>query len=305
MVHHRIPSLVAGLALLAAVSAPVAAQDSPGTPDAGSSALAGLGYPEIVITATDDGLDVPDTIAPGLTLVTFENDGTSRAALEVYAVDDQAGYDELATALAEFDPEAMMPPPLFYELNISGGAVAPAGESAEVVLDFQPGTNALNYAAYPEDGAPVNIPVAVEVTGEAGDQEAPEADVVATMFEMDFGMPDEIPAGPQIWEVDNTGEQPHFILLSQYPEPFTEDDVMALLMSAAPGGPPTGTPAPGALDFELFEDVFETPTMSGGNQNWYEVDLEPGYYVALCFIPDPETGAPHAFMGMYEVFTVV
>jgi len=34
------------------------------------------------------------------------------------------------------------------------------------------------------------------------------------------------------------------------------------------------------------------------------LDLAPGTYIALCFVPEEETGAPHALMGMVQVFTV-
>ncbi len=34
------------------------------------------------------------------------------------------------------------------------------------------------------------------------------------------------------------------------------------------------------------------------------VDLTPGNYVALCFIPDPKTRKPHFMLGMATPFTV-
>ena len=34
------------------------------------------------------------------------------------------------------------------------------------------------------------------------------------------------------------------------------------------------------------------------------LDLAPGTYIAVCFVPDEETGVPHALMGMVQVFTV-
>jgi hypothetical protein len=37
---------------------------------------------------------------------------------------------------------------------------------------------------------------------------------------------------------------------------------------------------------------------------WLALDLQPGTYVALCFIPDEAPGAPHALLGMIQVFTV-
>ena len=37
--------------------------------------------------------------------------------------------------------------------------------------------------------------------------------------------------------------------------------------------------------------------------NLFEVDLEPGTYSMICFMPDP-SGTPHAMLGMVEVIVV-
>jgi len=38
--------------------------------------------------------------------------------------------------------------------------------------------------------------------------------------------------------------------------------------------------------------------------NSYLVNLTPGVYVALCHIPDPNTGMAHEELGVVKVFTV-
>jgi len=45
-------------------------------------------------------------------------------------------------------------------------------------------------------------------------------------------------------------------------------------------------------------------TLSMGKTGWVPVTLEPGTYIVVCFVPDIESGMPHAFEGMYEVLTV-
>ena len=305
----RVSVLVVALALLSANIGAVQAQDA--TPSAGDSLLAGFGYPELVLSATDEGFADPGEVAAGLTLITFENNGTMEADLELYAVGDSAGYQALLDAVAAADPESGEVPEFFYETTISGGVGALPGETGQVVVDLVPGTYAFNYFAFDEEaGTDLNLPIEVEVTGEATGATPPEADVVVDMFEMDFTMPDEVAAGPLVWEVTTVGAQPHFMLLSRYPEEFTEEDVMELLATFGPpaspaaGSPAAATPEP-ALDFALVEDVFDSGVLSTGQTNWVEIDLEPGYYVALCFITDPETGAPHAMRGMIELFEVV
>jgi hypothetical protein len=46
------------------------------------------------------------------------------------------------------------------------------------------------------------------------------------------------------------------------------------------------------------------PTLSTGKSAWFPVDLSPGYYALICFIPDIESGVPHAMKGMYDVIEV-
>ena len=297
---HWIVGLVLGTLLM--VGGPAAAIAQEATPDSGASLLSGYGLPEVVIEATDAGVTDPGELAAGLTLITFDNQSGADATLELYPTADQAAYDALIELFAT-GQEAMMLPPEFYEITISGGISAPAGASAGVILDLVPGLWAFNYFVADEAGPGINIPTAVEVTGEPNGMSPPEADVVAEMYEMEFTIPDEVAAGPQVWEVTTTGMQPHFVLMSRYPEAFTDEQVMELLTSFDPTGTPD--PSSSALQFDLFEDAFESPVLSSGQTNWYEIDLEPGYYVALCFIPDPETGAPHALLGMHELFEVV
>lgn len=300
----RVAMLVVVLALLGANIGAVQAQDA--TPSAGGSLLADYGYPELVVSATDDGLADPGEVAAGLTLITFENGGSIEADLELYAVGDSAGYQAFLDAIADYDPESGVVPDFFYETTVSGGVGALPGESGQVVVDLVPGTYVFNYFGFDEEaGVEVNLPLEVEVTGEVTGATPPDADVVVEMFEMDFTMPDEIAAGPLVWEVTTVGAQPHFMLLSRYPEQFTEEDVMELLATfGPPASPEAATPEP-ALDFALVEDVFDSGVLSTGQTNWVAIDLEPGYYVALCFITDPESGAPHAMLGMIELFEVV
>lgn len=46
------------------------------------------------------------------------------------------------------------------------------------------------------------------------------------------------------------------------------------------------------------------PFLSSGHSVWIEVNLTPGTYAAMCFVTDPNTGMPHALLGMVEVFNV-
>lgn len=59
-----------------------------------------------------------------------------------------------------------------------------------------------------------------------------------------------------------------------------------------PTGEQAGVPIGGA-----------TP-MSIGERNWISVDLQPGPYALICFIPDRGDGKPHFMHGMTKEFEV-
>jgi hypothetical protein len=76
-------------------------------------------------------------------------------------------------------------------------------------------------------------------------------------------------------------------------EGVTVEDVFGMLSaSPPPSGPPPFTEAGGIAG--LAQGVEATVTL----------DLEPGNYMWLCFIPDPESGRSHAELGMIGELTV-
>jgi hypothetical protein len=44
--------------------------------------------------------------------------------------------------------------------------------------------------------------------------------------------------------------------------------------------------------------------LSAGVDGYMTVDLQPGQYLAICNIPDPQSGLPHSKLGMVRAFTV-
>ena len=58
----------------------------------------------------------------------------------------------------------------------------------------------------------------------------------------------------------------------------------------------------GPLDVALVECVFETLVPSSARANRYALEPEPGYHVALCFIPGAGSGAPHGMPSMSETW---
>ncbi len=189
------------------------------------------------------------------------------------------------------------PPEFFFTSAFAGGTYAPAGETAQVVLDLTPG----EWVAWGDPSAPQE-PVIVNVTGEMpSDLPEPESGATITMAEYSIEVTEgELTPGQQVVKVTNVGAQPHFVFIAKGPDSMTEADIEAIIEAEM-----TGTPAATDIDPDAdFDDVAGTGTQSMGTDIWIPVDLEAGKYVMVCFFPDIESGLPHAYEGMYNVIEV-
>jgi hypothetical protein len=121
------------------------------------------------------------------------------------------------------------------------------------------------------------------------DTEVPRVTVAAEEFS--FAMPDEIPAGAVTLTLRNEGAEPHHAQLARLKPGVTEEQLMARLRegpeAALPllsfSGGPAAIPPAGAQEVTL--------------------ELPPGDYVMLCFVPSPD-GVPHLAKGMIKPFRV-
>jgi hypothetical protein len=82
----------------------------------------------------------------------------------------------------------------------------------------------------------------------------------------------------------------------------TKEQIGQILELEAQGATPA--PESGLPNPQEFVPVAHMAPLSTGAAGWIAADLQPGYYVVICFVPDIESGMPHAFEGMYDVVTV-
>lgn len=246
-------------------------------------------------TVGPDGVEGPAAVdVTGFQPLTLKNTLPVGYDFTLYRVHDgvsvdraEAGIDELEQA---FDgPDAGAAVGRFLALaDIVGGAIVPAGVEQVVYLDLHPGTYVFDVG---EQDGPANHYLVLAVNeGPAGT--APAADLELHMKEFSFDFPDVVPAGSQMWHVQNSGSQPHFAVLFKLQPGATKDDLLAFLGSDEPSGPP---PA----DYSGFLEA-----VTAGQSYYLPVDMAPGDYAAVCFVPDLATGQPHAMLGMIDEFRV-
>ena len=322
---RRVLSLLVFFTMLTgSTAAGVAAQEA--TP---ASGLADLGLPTLDVTATNTGYEgIPNELEAGRYLVTvtvpddvefgagvafvqppegMTPDAFLAAASGAGPAAEPAGEVPGGTpALAEeASPEAGGPPQGLFDATFAGGTYAPAGQSAEVVLDLTPG----EWIAWGDDPSASQEPVIFTVTGEMpSDLPEPESGATLTMGEYVIEVTEgELSAGQQVIKVENIGAQPHFVFVALGPDDLTEEQIEAIL-EAEEQAQMTGTP-PAYEDLEVnpeedFQDVLGTGTQSTDTAIWVPVTLEAGTYLLICFFPDTEDGLPHAYHGMYNIVEV-
>jgi hypothetical protein len=284
-------SLALVLALLAITFnlTPVAAQEA--TPEAGPSLLEGLGLPVLEVTVTVEGLTLPAEIAAGPVLVIAHNETDGFALVDLAQFPEGVSLDDWLAigdgALPEWTADAV----------VAGSAEVPPMASGSLVVNLAPGEWTVVADAEAEVAGPS---AALTVTGEAVD-----ADIAAD-FDLDMGayvfnFPDTMAAGPQIWHVVNSHTVPHHAIIFPVDRPYTADEVAAGVMAEF-----SGTPAAEGFSFasSTLGPPMGVPVITGGQEFWVEAVLEPGFYVALCFISDPGSDVPHVMQGMVDTFEV-
>ena len=145
----------------------------------------------------------------------------------------------------------------------------------------------------------------VTASGEAGATPAvvsePQADFAVTMQDYAFvGLPETVPPGRRIWKVTNQGPDIHMMIVSSAPAGVTLQEILDTFQALAPNG----TQAPGApIQESDFGPAMGQEISSAGQTTWGELDLAAGSYLIACYVPDEETGMPHAFVGMAALVT--
>jgi len=283
---------VALVMLTLAIGSPtVIAQDA--TPATSTSMLAALGFPElhIEVAGTTYKTPPPAQVPAGRYLITLTNSGEESWHGFLLRLPENATIDEVMSATPGPDEP---PPAWLFEASYPGfpGETQP-GATNHVVVDLTPG----QYIVVGDSFQPFTVTAGSATPATSED---PPAMTTVHLFEYGFDLPDTLSPGRQIWKVTNAGRVPHELLLARSPAPITAEQALELVLAESQDATPTGGGPSGRDILGVGGIGWLTPGATG----WTEVDLQPGTYVALCFVPDQKTFTPHAAMGMVDVFTV-
>lgn len=276
-----------------------------GTPGAGATVEE---YPEVVIVGADYRFEMPTSIPGGWTRLTLKNEGASIHHAMMMRVNDGATLAEVEAALTGPDLGAL----LAVSTSVGGPEVDP-GREASVIADLQPGQYVAVCIIPDADGTPhymMGMKTPVEVTAPAATGSAPATATRIGLVDFGFGMlPMRLAAGQHLWEVVNDGQQLHELLVNRLAPGVTFEQVWAMLQAeaaaaATPAETIAATAAAATSGPPPFEVIGGAAPMNPGQTVWSALDLEAGEHFAICYIPDPASGAPHFALGMVMPFTV-
>jgi hypothetical protein len=250
------------------------------------------GEPEatiVSIQASEFAFTAPQSFEAGLVKLEFTNIGQQSHHLVLTRLDQGKTRGDLGPALAAMETEGI---PSWLTFVGGAGEIAPGGSSSTTEI-LRPGTYALLcLIPDPADGVPhvaKGMIASITVTGDVGDAELPEASGTVRLKDFSFQMP-AISSGELTLRVINDGPQLHEFVVYRLAPGKTVEDVTGFF--SAPAGPPPSTPAGGTNAYSVAQR---------GNVH---LNLAAGNYVAICFVPDANTGAPHFALGMVQAFTV-
>lgn len=267
--------------------------DNPGSNEAGLTAASVGTPPEVHFTAKDFAFDGPDTISSGWTTIVLHNDGPTLHHLLLLRLTEGKTLADFRSAVSEMKPGEMLPP----AWAVPAGGVNPPDPGAETraTLNIEPG----DYAVACIVDVPDHIPHMMKgmisgltVTPSAGPAAAePVADMTIKLIDFAFAPSAPMTAGHHIVKVVNMGTQPHELEIIKLGEGKTMDDLGHWGMTFE--GPLPGTSLGGAAP------------MAPGQVEYVPLDLTPGNYAMLCFVPDPtKDNMLHLAEGMALPFTI-
>ena len=243
--------------------------------------------PTVHVIASDYAFQAPDSLPAGYTSFHMMNEGKEFHHLVLLRLAE-------GQTLADFQKTAPQGPiPAGVMLLGGPNPAAPAG-AAEATVNLKPGRYAMFCVIPGPDGAPhlaKGMIRELTVTPSEAVIAEPVSDVTIKLSDYAFDISTPLKAGRQVVRVEDAGPQPHELVLVKL-EPGKTVEQMAQWAEKMQG------PPPGSF-------LGGVSPISAGEASFITLELTPGEYGLLCFLPDSKDMKPHLVHGMVKQITVM
>jgi hypothetical protein len=245
----------------------------------------------VTVTATDYKLDLPAAIPAGVVTLKLVNHGQELHQAQLVRLDDGKTAADFEAAMKRPGP-----PPTWAKFVGGPNGVAPRQETTSTSA-LAPG----HYVALCLIPGPDEVPHLMkgmiqpfEVTAGTGPTggELPAAQDTVKLLDYSFQLSRPFTPGARTILVENAGPQPHELVLVRLSPGKTLQDFGTWATTGQMKGPPPAMPVGGV------------GVMEQGGRGQFAVELTPGEYGLICFVPDAKDGKLHLMHGMMEQFKV-
>lgn len=243
----------------------------------------------VTVKTTEYAFTAPASLPAGTTTFHFVNAGRQLHHVAILKLENGKTLADYVNALKKAGP------PPAWAVDVGGPNAAIPGKSSDATITLEPG-NYILVCFVPSPGEQMphlakGMAKSFTVTASGSPAAEPSPDIHLTLSDYKFTLSTPLTAGHRLLHVMNTATQSHEVLLVKLAPGKTAAQVADWVESGMKG-PPPGMPIGG------------TTQIARGRTVVVPVDLEPGQYGLICFIPDAKDGKPHSAHGMTETVTV-
>ena len=246
----------------------------------------------VTVTAFDYRFEAPATIPAGTMTFRLRNQGKEIHHLWIVQLTNGKKPIDFTNAMKSWGSALKMPS---WAIDVGGPNSAGPGETAAGTMTLDAGTYMLVCWVPSPDGMlhvmkGMVSPLTVTTRGATPAAE-PKADVTITLDDFLFDISGPMTAGRHTIRFENRAAQSHEAVIARLHPDATVAQAMTW-MNGGQLGPEPVTLLGGASG------------LATGRHMYITVDLQPGRYALLCFIPDAKDGKPHSAHGMAKEITV-
>jgi uncharacterized cupredoxin-like copper-binding protein len=243
----------------------------------------------ITVRASEFAFTAPKSAPAGTITLRMVNDGKQLHHVAVVKLLQGRTVSDFVEAMKKPGP------PPAWAVAVGGPNAAVPGQSTDATLTLEPGNYAL-VCFVPSPGDPTphvmkGMISALTVTPSSAPSADLPADVTIRLSDYKFALSKPLSAGRHTIRVTNDAAQDHEVLFIKLP-PRTTSAGVAEWVEAGMKGPPPAMPIGGVSP------------LARGRSNTITMELTPGTYGMVCFLPDAKDGKPHSTHGMTAQFEV-
>jgi hypothetical protein len=243
----------------------------------------------VTFLARDFEFSGPEKLTAGMTEVTLLNQGQDLHQLQFIKLPDGKTAGQFKAAI-EADPTRLPR----WAIRMGGPNAVIPGAQAVAILDLPPGRYVLlcgipDARGIPHAGLGMLKPLSI-APGEPQSFEAPPGEVSITAADFGYTLSQSLTAGKKTIQMVNKGSQAHEVVVVELAPGARIKDYAEAFQPGVPVSP-AGKPIGGMVGLEAR------------GEGRFSLDLAPGQYGLICFLPDIR-GAPHFTRGMMMDVTV-